>query len=173
MKRTSARYVCSVSLFLLSTLWAAAIVAAPHAGELAGRQPAWRHTLAASSTFVYLTGSFICHQRSDRSFLAAGAQYPVCARCTGLYVAAPFGILAALLTRRAFTLGEWRLLLSLAAIPTVVSILVERIGGPTGLASRALAALPLGAAAAAFVAVAILGHFALRSGRITGPQPRV
>jgi uncharacterized membrane protein len=158
------RLVCALLLFVCASLWAGAILAAPRVLQ---------HRLAIAPLLAYPIGSVICHQQPDRSFWFHDTPYPVCARCTGLYVAAPFGILAMLLTRRAFSLREWRLLLSLAAVPTVVSIVLERAGGPTGLTSRALAALPLGAAAAAFVAVAILGHFARGDGRMTGPQPHV
>jgi hypothetical protein len=41
-----------------------------------------------------------------------------------------------------------------------VSIIVERLGGPTGLGSRAVAGAVLGIAAAGFVAAVVLGHFA-------------
>jgi uncharacterized membrane protein len=37
------------------------------------------------STTVFLTGSFVCHQRPERSFHWWGAQVPVCARCFGIY----------------------------------------------------------------------------------------
>ncbi len=37
-----------------------------------------------------------CHQRPERSFFFRGRQFPVCARCTGVYL----GELAALLTLR-------------------------------------------------------------------------
>ena len=35
-----------------------------------------------------------CHRRPDRSFFVRGRQFPVCARCTGIYVALPTGIAA-------------------------------------------------------------------------------
>lgn len=37
-----------------------------------------------------------CHQRADRSFFLFGYQFPVCARCSGLYLGYLCGILAAL-----------------------------------------------------------------------------
>ena len=42
----------------------------------------------ALSAAVYEIGSLICHQLPNRSFYFWGAQLPVCARCTGLYVGA-------------------------------------------------------------------------------------
>lgn len=41
-------------------------------------------------------GRSLCHQRPDRSFFIRGRQFPVCARCTGVYI----GELAALLSYR-------------------------------------------------------------------------
>ncbi len=38
----------------------------------------------------------LCHQRPDRSFFIRGRQFPVCARCTGVYI----GEFAALLSYR-------------------------------------------------------------------------
>ncbi len=149
-------------LLVAATLWAVAIVAAPRAAQVervANAHP----TLAAATGLVYLTGSFVCHQRPERSFHAGRVQYPVCARCTGLYLAAPFGLLAALIWGRAADprgYRRWRLVLFAALMPTVVSIVLERLGGPSDTVSRALAALPFGAAAGAFAETVVLGHFA-------------
>jgi uncharacterized membrane protein len=150
-------------LFVVTLVWAAAIVAAPHAITTDG--PA---RLAAA--FTYLGAGYICHQRPERSFHLAGHQLPVCARCTGLYLAAPFGLAGVMLMRRRGkaddrTYWRWRVAIVAAAIPTAVSVGLEWIGGP-GLSSnisRALTALPLGAALAAVVGAAVLGHF--------GPSP--
>jgi uncharacterized membrane protein len=149
-------------LLVAATLWAVAIVAAPHVAQ-AERGGVSHPTLAAAAGLVYLTGSFVCHQRPERSFFAGRMQYPVCARCTGLYASAPFGILAALIFGRAAdarAYRRWRLVLFAALMPTAVSIASERLGGPSDTISRALAALPLGMAAAALVAAVVLGHFA-------------
>jgi uncharacterized membrane protein len=158
------RRLCAQMLFVAATVWAVAIVAMPHVAQterLADEHP----TLAAATGLVYLTGSFVCHQHPERSFHAGRLQYPVCARCTGLYVAAPFGVLAALIVGRTADVRayrRWRVILLAALAPTVVSIVLERLGGPSDAISRALAALPLGAAAAAFVGAVVLGHFAQR-----------
>lgn len=176
------RRLCVLVLFVAATAWAAAIVYAPRVEaremerRMREREPAMfvqyvgLGILAADMpTLMRLAGSLVCHQRPERSFWYNYVQYPVCARCTGLYVGASFGLSAMLFTRRARAVRQprdrvyrrWRLILSLAAVPTVVSIVLERLGGPSDVVSRAYAALPLGAAAAAFVAAAILGHFAV------------
>jgi uncharacterized membrane protein len=98
---------------------------------------------------VYAACSFICHQKPERSFHWAAAPWPVCARCSGLYLAAPFGAVAALgslnmkrrLSRRASLL--W---LAAACVPTAVTLGVEWAGlaAPSNLV-RALSAVPAGA----------------------------
>ena len=51
------------------------------------------------TAIVHGIGSRICHQRPERSFHTAGAQWPVCGRCSGLYLAVPLGALLALSPR--------------------------------------------------------------------------
>lgn len=41
-------------------------------------------------------GQKMCHQFSDRSFHVGIRQYPVCARCTGIYVGIFIGLLSAI-----------------------------------------------------------------------------
>ncbi len=116
-----------------------------------GRPPAW-------SPVIYLAASRVCHQQPERSFQTAGVQWPVCGRCSGLYLAAPLGAVAASLrsTRRRVarsTIG-W---LAVAAVPTVVTLVFEWMTAvPVSNLARALAALPLGAAVA-FVIVGAAG----------------
>jgi uncharacterized membrane protein len=97
---------------------------------------------------TYLAGRFVCHQRPDRSFHAWGAQLPVCARCAGLYFAAPVGAIAAL-RRRSWGRGRrLRLVLIGAALPLLLTWTLEAAGWiDPGNAQRALWALPLGFAA--------------------------
>jgi uncharacterized protein (TIGR03382 family) len=125
------------------------------------------HQISIASGLTYVAAGYVCHQRPERSFHLDGRQLPVCARCTGLYVAAPFGLAAAaLLMRRRRPADDrayrrWRSTLILAAVPTAISLTLEWIGGP-GLSSnvsRALTALPLGAALAALLGAAAAGHF--------------
>lgn len=42
-----------------------------------------------------------CHQMPERSFFYKGYQYPVCARCTGVYLSFPFSV--PLIRRRWFS----------------------------------------------------------------------
>jgi uncharacterized membrane protein len=144
----------------LAVLWAAVIVAAPFGVE------AISHEARVATALTYLGAGYICHQRPERSFHLAGHQLPVCARCTGLYLAAPFGLAAVMLMRRRRPADDrayrrWRMAIAAAAVPTVISVALEWIGGP-GLSSnvsRALTALPLGATLAALVGAATAGHF--------------
>ena len=99
------------------------------------------------SAVVYAAASRVCHQRPERSFFSAGIKWPVCGRCSGLYLAAPLGAVAAAVALR----GRKRVphqvgLLIAAAIPTALTLGVEWLGlaGVTNL-DRFLAALPLGA----------------------------
>ena len=87
----------------------------------------------------------MCHQRPERSFHAGSAQWPVCARCAGLYLSAPIGAIAALLMRKRVRLW-W---VALAVVPTALTWLLETAGlAPIGNLARFVAALPLGAAVA-------------------------
>jgi uncharacterized membrane protein len=108
--------------------------------------PGW---LTAS---VYLTAGRVCHQRPERSFWTDGAPWPVCGRCSGLYVAAPIGAIAALAVRRRRATSASIGWLIAAAVPTALTLGLEWSGlTPMSSLTRALAALPLGAAAAYFV----------------------
>jgi len=112
--------------------------------QIAGARP------TAMTAIVYAAASRVCHQKPDRSFHTAGVSWPVCARCSGLYIAAPIGAAAALLTRRRIVRRS-RLLtwLAVASVPTAITIGVELAGlaSPSNLV-RAIAALPAGAAIA-------------------------
>jgi hypothetical protein len=204
-------------LFVVSVAWVGVILDAPHAiaaerlhagiaqfarryggglQELRGRPPSlqarlrpWRAGVARTT---YAIGSLICHQRPERAFSVGAVPYPVCARCQGLYLAAPFGVFLAILAWRRRNAGNaasptmtarspattalattalattgpgavrdpvrrWRVVLLAAAVPTILSVAIEAIGGPTSGASRFLTALPLGATVAAVVAAALLG----------------
>lgn len=108
------------------------------------------HEPTVWATAVYLAASGVCHQHPERSFHSAGAQWPVCARCAGLYLAAPIGALMAAATRRRHARRPWWLLA--AAAPTAITWGLEWFGlVAVGNAVRAAAALPLGAALAAVI----------------------
>jgi len=99
-------------------------------------------------SLVYLAASRVCHQRPERSFHTAGVKWPVCGRCSGLYLAAPAGALlgAVVFARRRYSPIR---LLVIAAIPTAITLGLEwpHLADVTNL-HRFLAALPLGAAIA-------------------------
>jgi uncharacterized membrane protein len=110
--------------------------------------------------FIFAVGSVICHQRPERSFFVDGHQFPVCARCTGLYLSAVVGLLGWVAFKFA---SRWRPLafdprlairvIAIAALPTAVSFATGVIGVWDGSnITRALLAIPLGASAGAIVA---------------------
>ena len=99
---------------------------------------------------IHAAAAHICHQRPERSFHTAGVQWPVCGRCSGLYLGAPIGaaVAAAWLAgrRRAITVPG---VAAIAAIPTALTMVLEWTGVVTvSNQARFLAALPLGAAVA-------------------------
>ena len=98
---------------------------------------------------VYAAASRVCHQRPDRSFFTAGFQWPVCGRCSGLYLAAPFGALWARRRRGGSADLGAKSVVVLASLPTAVTLLLEwsAIASLTNLV-RAAAAAPLGVAVA-------------------------
>jgi Predicted membrane protein (DUF2085) len=86
--------------------WAVALPMATFAASRA-------HQSAAGAAFVvavYSIGSLVCHQLPARSFHLWAVQMPVCARCTGIYLGAVIGAVAARvapLTRRpTYTTGR-------------------------------------------------------------------
>lgn len=117
---------------------------------------------------VYLSAGRVCHQRPERSFFTRNVQWPVCGRCAGLYLAAPFGALAALARRRrgGAPHATW---LVVAALPTAVTMAVE-LGGVAPVSSlvRAAAALPLGLAIGFFL-VAVAAEKTDSRGRFPKP----
>jgi uncharacterized membrane protein len=140
-------------LVIASVLWPVAMAAAVRE-RVEGKPALW--TMA-----LYAAGSRICHQRPDRSFQTSGVQWPVCARCAGLYASAPFGAFVAVIARRRRASApvvarhadsrflQSRTLLALAAVPTMATLVVEWGGlAQPGNPVRALAAIPLGAAIA-------------------------
>jgi uncharacterized membrane protein len=67
-----------------TVVWTASLpLAAYAAGSVPAHIGAYPFALA-----VYGIGSFVCHQLPERSFHIAGVALPVCARCTGIYLAA-------------------------------------------------------------------------------------
>lgn len=135
--------------------WAAAIWAAPGLGTLTS----WTAPVAGT---IYLIGSLICHQLPQRSFHLAGAQLPVCARCTGLYLGAAIGVASLRLwtwivqrppAYQRIDGGQAARLLLVASLPTCLTLATAAIGwwDPSN-AIRFTTALPLGAVAGAVLA---------------------
>ena len=106
--------------------------------------PLWSARFPVAGAVVYGGGALVCHQRTERTFHVGDQPLPVCARCTGLYVAGLLGALGGWIgtAREPRRVRVW---LAAAAVPTVLTLLVEWSGaGNPGNAGRALAALPLG-----------------------------
>jgi uncharacterized membrane protein len=141
-------------LAALAIAWAGAIVAAPRLASGGGGRIG---TLGAA--VVYAFGSGVCHQRPERSLVTAGTRWPVCGRCTGLYLGAALGVVFGALAfggRRAMAPARWRGVIVAAAVPTATSWLLEVVGGPaTPVAWRAVLAAPAG-----FVLGWFLAHLA-------------
>ena len=79
------------------------------------------------ATALYALGSYICHQRPERSFHVFAAQLPVCARCVGIYAGGAAGLLltrSARLERRLVTISP-RTVIVTGAIPTLLTLLAE------------------------------------------------
>jgi len=140
-------------LVIASVLWPVAMAAAVW-DRVDGNPALWTMALYAAS-------SRICHQRPERSFHTSGVQWPVCARCAGLYASAPFGAFIAVIARRRRALApvvarhddshvlRSRTLAAVAAAPTILTLLIEWSGlAQPGNLVRAVAAVPLGAALA-------------------------
>ena len=109
----------------------------------------WIAALFLLPDLLFPIGTFICHQRPERSFFVGGVQLPVCARCTGLYVGAAVAAPAALVAATAAGVGRARWVLAAAALPTAITWTVEIAGlAHFSNVTRFIAALPLGLVAA-------------------------
>jgi len=132
--------ILAATLTGVALVWAVIIVAAPAAVHA--------KAFVTPAAVVYAAASRICHQQGERSFRVSGVQLPVCGRCAGLYLSAAAGALAGWFLRRPGARISARQVLLIAALPTVITWILEHVAG-VGFsnASRALAALPLGASA--------------------------
>jgi hypothetical protein len=109
---------------------------------------------------AYGLGSLVCHQKTDRSFRSCDRQWPVCGRCTGLYLGAAAGVLTvAAGWRRRASARTWRRSLAAAAAPTAVLWVVEIAGlWDPGTPIRAAVASGLGLAGGMWLASVARGH---------------
>jgi uncharacterized membrane protein len=131
--------------------WACAL---PAATWIASR-PHPLSLLYAAAFGVYGIGAWVCHQRPERSFQLWAMQMPVCARCTGIYVAAALAAVAsafAASVSRRWSATRWRAFLLIAAAPTLATVVAESAGmaSPSN-ALRAAAGVPIGVAVSWFV----------------------
>ncbi|MDP2319137.1 MAG: DUF2085 domain-containing protein [Acidobacteriota bacterium] len=101
------------------------------------------------SALAYLAGSVVCHQLPERSFVTAGLQWPVCARCAGIYLGVAAGFAAWWMLRRMTRLRPggraWLTMLAVLAAPTAASWMGGILGiwdGTNGI--RFALAAPLG-----------------------------
>jgi len=115
--------------------------------------------LAFAVSVIYAGGSLVCHQRPDRSLTTCGRQWPVCGRCSGLYLGAAAGVLlAASGVGRRGSWRQWRTRVLVAAIPTAVLWLAEAVGlGDPGTTLRLTMALPPGAVTALWLSAVSRG----------------
>ncbi len=107
------------------------------------------------AALVYAVAGIVCHQIPQRSFQVWAQQLPVCARCTGIYTGAALAAIFTLAIRvntTGTTARGVRTMLVVAALPTLATIGYEwSVGEMPSNIIRAVAALPLGAAASLIV----------------------
>jgi uncharacterized membrane protein len=148
-----------------AVFWAVALPASAAAQSQADAGSLWR----GFSVVAYTVGRFICHQRPERSFHLWSVPLPVCARCVGIYAAAALVGMVYLTWRsnpanlaKPVNLSNpsarrARMILAVGALPTIATLVYEWTSGtvPNNWA-RALAGVPLGAAAAVIIMVSLL-----------------
>lgn len=133
------------------------------------------------ATAMYTAGAVICHQIPERSFHLAGFQFPVCARCLGVYAGAAVGASIHALGVLIASSARWRILspraarrvFLVSALPTLLTIGLEWGGvWPGTNVVRAMAGLALGVGGALVVmsAVATLHYNACQRRRPIGPS---
>lgn len=132
--------------------------------------------LSDGAAWLHVVGSVICHQIPERSFAIGGQQVAVCGRCLGLYAGAAAGAVVAFVQgtaapREALSARAARWTVGLAAVPTVLTLVLEWSGLWAGSnAWRCAAGVVLGGAAAVVVmrAVAAPSLPAVRATSTTG-----
>jgi hypothetical protein len=142
----------AAALITLALLTAVALPLAACAGD----RP---RVFAYARLAAYGLGSLVCHQKPDRSFVSCARQWPVCARCTGLYLGAALGALAGLGgVGRGASWRRWRRGVLVAALPTAVLWSVEMAGWwDPGSPMRAAVSALLGTTGGAWLAAVARG----------------
>lgn len=64
---------------------------------------------------------WICHRRADRSFFYKGKQFPVCARCTGIWIGYAIGAVLVTLLVPMWWIG------ALLFIPMTIDVLTQLV----------------------------------------------
>jgi len=102
----------------------------------------------------------LCHQFPERSLALGSGHQAVCARCSGLYLGAATALLVAACLPFAALRRPRPSWLALAALPTLVDVVLHVSGGPSlGNLPRLLAAWPPGFLAGLFLADAVRDLF--------------
>ena len=118
----------------------------------------WVATLLAAPGWLFPLGSFICHQRPERSFFSNGQQLAVCARCIGLYAGSALAAPLALIAASSVAGARARRIAIAAAAPTAMTWGLEFAGvAAVSNLARFIAALPLGFAASWLVLGSVRG----------------
>lgn len=113
---------------------------------------------------IYLAFAPLCHQDAARSLALGGAQLPVCARCSGLYLGGAIGLLLGLGLLGRFPRLHASLLL--LAAPSAIDAFLPWVGlSGLGNVPRLLISVPAGCVAGLFLAVGIADLFRPRGVR--------
>src|SRR4051812_17680383 len=108
----------------------------PLAAFIASR-PSAATSIYGFAAGIYAVGQFVCHQLPARSFHLWGAQLPVCARCTGVYLGAAATAVSLAVSRWRHlaevpgTKADAKTVLLLAMIPTALTLAFEWTTGVT------------------------------------------
>ncbi len=122
-------------LALAGLVWLLLIASVPLLGEL---------NRDGAAGIVGQAFGHICHQRPERSFAPLGRPLPVCARCLGLYLGLPAGLLLLpLAPGLASRLDRRPRLMILFAVPMFLDLLLSGDQKLIRLTTGLLASLPI------------------------------
>jgi uncharacterized membrane protein len=116
-------------LAAISVAWVAFLAIAP-AVAVQGSSGTLAYVLAAPA---YLVGAVLCHQLPERSFHFGAAQWPVCARCAGIYGGAAVGLVlsasAPIAAMETAAAARARTVIFAAVLPLAATLLYEWVTG--------------------------------------------